>query len=92
MRLLAAALVACLIVAAPAARQAATIEPESLMTTPVLLVDGARAVSQGTGLFRPGKASANASTQEPTPDISLQLGYVWKAAVIADMARHYRPR
>ena len=26
------------------------------------------------------------------PDVSLQLGYVWKAALVADLARSYRPR
>jgi hypothetical protein len=35
-------------------------------------------------------ASNPADTQ--TTEISLQLGYVWKAALIADMAKSYRPK
>ncbi len=27
-----------------------------------------------------------------TTEINLQLGYVWKAALIADLAKSYRPR
>lgn len=33
-----------------------------------------------------------AETGERRPDVSLQLGYVWKAALVADLARGYRPR
>jgi hypothetical protein len=28
----------------------------------------------------------------PAAEVSLQLGYVWKAALIAEIARGYRPR
>lgn len=44
------AVVALLLTSATAARQA-ELEPMSLMTTPVLLVSGARQVSQGTGFL-----------------------------------------
>jgi hypothetical protein len=38
-------------------------------------------------------ASAGASDVPPTTtEVSLQLGYVWKAALIAEIARSYRPR
>jgi hypothetical protein len=41
---------------------------------------------------RPG-ARSTAADSEPAPmtDISLQLGYVWKAAIIVDIARRYQP-
>ena len=37
---------------------------------------------------------AGGSTDIPAPaaEVSLQLGYVWKAALIAEIARGYRPR
>lgn len=38
----------------------------------------------------PGGASADPSQPAPATDVSLQLGYVWKAALIADIARSYR--
>lgn len=38
------------------------------------------------------KATASGEVSGQVSDISLQLGYVWKAALIADMARAYRPR
>jgi hypothetical protein len=41
----------------------------------------------------PAGASADGSPLPPTSsDISLQLGYVWKSALIADIARQYHPR
>ena len=36
--------------------------------------------------------AAGFNTGQAQPDISLQLGYVWKSAVIADIAKHYRPK
>jgi len=42
-----------------------------------------------------GVFSAMPVMRSQTPgqsDISLQLGYVWKASLIADLARAYRPR
>jgi hypothetical protein len=47
-----AALAALALGAVPVAgQQPATVDPQSLMTTPVLLFNGAREVSQGTGFF-----------------------------------------
>jgi hypothetical protein len=42
-----------------------------------------------------GVFSAMPVMRSPTPgqaDVSLQLGYVWKASLIADLARAYRPK
>jgi hypothetical protein len=39
---------------------------------------------------RPGDAATDTPAQ--TTEISLQLGYVWKAALIADLANHYHGR
>jgi hypothetical protein len=36
--------------------------------------------------------SADPAQRPMTTDVSLQLGYVWKSALIADIARRYRPR
>ena len=38
------------------------------------------------------KSNAAGDVPDQGSDISLQLGYVWKASLIADMARTYRPR
>jgi hypothetical protein len=40
-----------LLAAAPAATRQATVDPQSLMTTPVYLYNGSREISQGTGFF-----------------------------------------
>ena len=37
-------------------------------------------------------AEVNGLTETQTTEINLQLGYVWKAALIADLAKTYRPR
>jgi hypothetical protein len=37
-------------------------------------------------------ADVNGLAETQTTEINLQLGYVWKAALIADMAKTYRPR
>lgn len=37
-------------------------------------------------------ADVNGLNETQTTEINLQLGYVWKAALIADMAKTYRPR
>ena len=36
--------------------------------------------------------TAGYATGQAAPEISLQLGYVWKSAVIADIAKRYRPK
>ncbi len=99
---------------APVMGQQVELDPASLMTTPIVLMDGNRRVSQGTGFFfasttPDGKADtvflvtnyhvvtghAPLSTQPRAGDrirFVLQLGYVWKAALIADLARNYRPK
>lgn len=41
--------------------------------------------------LKPASASADAAPEIAT-ETALQLGYVWKAALIADLARQYRPR
>lgn len=42
---------------------------------------------------RPGRAtSADTGQAAPSTSISLQLGYVWKSALIVDIARRYQPR
>jgi hypothetical protein len=51
MRVLALALVAAALAMSPLAGQQAGVDPQSLMTTPVILLNGARQVSQGTGFF-----------------------------------------
>lgn len=40
----------------------------------------------------PRSQTDDLSQPQATTDVSLQLGYVWKAALIADIARAYRPR
>ena len=37
-------------------------------------------------------AEVNGLTETQTTEINLQLGYVWKATLIADLAKTYRPR
>ena len=37
-------------------------------------------------------STGSTDVSPPTAEVSLQLGYVWKAALIADIARGYRPR
>jgi hypothetical protein len=41
--------------------------------------------------MKPASAAVDATPQVAT-ETALQLGYVWKAALIADLARQYRPR
>jgi len=41
--------------------------------------------------LKPASAGADAAPEIAT-ETALQLGYVWKAALIADLARQYRPR
>lgn len=41
---------------------------------------------------RPARTAAADGTPAPTQSISLQLGYVWKASLIVDIARRYQPR
>jgi hypothetical protein len=42
---------------------------------------------------RPGARPAGAESEPPPmTDISLQLGYVWRASIIVDIARRYQPR
>ena len=36
--------------------------------------------------------SAGFSTEGQTVEMTLQLGYVWKASLIADLAKSYRAR
>ena len=43
-------------------------------------------------VHRPASAQSADTDAAPAVDISLQLGYVWKAQLIADIARQYRPR
>ena len=43
-------------------------------------------------VIRERKMDATGSVVDAPTDTSLQLGYVWKAALIAEMARSYRPR
>ena len=44
-------------------------------------------------VHRSQPSAANASAdQSSVTDISLQLGYVWKAALIVEIARHYQPK
>jgi hypothetical protein len=42
-------------------------------------------------VHRSPSSSINTSSDRAAPaDISLQLGYVWKASLIAEIARHYQ--